>query len=135
MAGTSLFPKLVLFLFLPLFLPGGAQDAGPCASLCSCSWRRGLREMVCPGVSFLPGLPVSRGSGRVVRAMVLTRGSKVDRIGYNQLYSLHLDNLQRIDMVSCQLRYIDPQGFYSMVQLQHLNIRCGIGYDMNKVAN
>merc|ERR1719187_2683777 len=95
---SLLFGKFTLFLLLFLLLPGAQMEDVLCSSNCSCStWKQGQREMVCPALPFLPRLPLSRGSqSQVVKVMLLGRGSKVESIGYHQLYDHHLCNLQRI---------------------------------------
>lgn len=121
MKGPDLpYTSTLLVLLSLCLMSSGVVDL--CASECSCSWRHGAKVMVCAQVYSLPMLNRSQGSDQVVQELMVTHGSRIDSIMYNQLYSHHLTDLKKISMVNCQLQQIDPRGFYAMVQLQHVHL-------------
>ena len=69
----------------------------------------------------LPGPHLCRPGG--VQVLSLTQGCRVPSITQRQLYDHNLHNLQKIEMMHCQLRNIEENSFYYMEILQHINMR------------
>ena len=58
--------------------------------------------MECPAVTYLPSL-TRTSAGPVVQVLSLTQGCRVPGITQRQLYDHNLHNLQKIEMMHCQL--------------------------------
>ena len=120
----SLLSAASLLLML-LTVQGGSQSPQLCPAgpgTCSCSWVSSRLVMECPAVTYLPSL-ARTSAGPVVQVLSLTQGCRVPSITQRQLYDHNLHNLQKIEMMHCQLRNIEENSFYYMEILQHVNIR------------
>ena len=121
MAPSLLSTAALLLMLLPV--QEGSQSSQDCPGTCSCSWVSSRLVMECPAVTYLPSLPTDTSEGPVVQELSLTQGCRVPSITQRQLYDHHLTNLQKIEMMHCQLRNIEENSFYFMKILQHVNMR------------
>lgn len=119
----------VVRLFLAAYLLIGSGEYGryggvtavaeSCPSFCECKWKDGKESVICVNAN-LTSIPTKLDATGVL--VLHLAGNLLFKLSNDVFFSSGFSNLQKLYLVRCNIKYIEPRAFYMLKNLVDLDL-------------